>query len=342
MTIRKKFLIIAVVILALAGGFYFYQHKSQSKTEFADANMSFVMEAYDKIQENYWEGTASSTVRAEVITKVAAELERATSSAAKKETALNIVASTLANLEPNGRNGLLTQKQEKEFRDVVNNKNPVTGEVEATVSKKIMGKTLYFKVKQIAPATLQEIGNALDSASSTPGLDSLIFDFRGNIGGSLDFLPAFLGAFIGQDQYAFDLYSKGEKNVIRTTLPKYESFLEFKEIAFLTDAVTQSTAELTVDTFRRYHLALIVGTTTKGWGTIENTYPIESQIDTDNKYLLLLVNALTVRSDNEPIEGRGIVPDIDATKSGWQNELPKYFRSTSLISAIREVMKRGV
>ena len=336
----KKLLVILLVAAALAGaGFYSYKiYVERASGE--DVYASFVMEAYDKIQENYWAGNvASSTERINTLAQVKEELGRATSTATKKETALNIVIATLSNLEPKGRNGLLSDKQEKEFRDVVNNKNPETGEVEPTVESRVAGKTLYLGVKQIAPTTLQEIGNALTKASTTPGMDSIIFDFRGNIGGSLDFLPAFLGLFIGPDQYAFDLFSHGEKKVIRTTMPKYPDFERYKEIAFFSDNATQSTAELTIDAFKKYRLAKSVGVTTKGWGTIENTYPLATEIDPETKYLLLLVNNLTVRADNEPIEGNGVVPDVDTSKVGWQSELPKVFKSASLINALKVFVK---
>jgi len=36
----------------------------------------------------------------------------------------------------------------------------------------------------------------------------MIIDLRGNIGGDLDFPQAFLGLFIGPNQYAFDLTTK--------------------------------------------------------------------------------------------------------------------------------------
>jgi hypothetical protein len=48
------------------------------------------------------------------------------------------------------------------------------------------------------------------------------------------------------------------------------------------------------------------------------------------------VNSLTVREDNQPIEGNGVVPDVDTTKTGWQSELSKQFFSPSLISALRQ------
>jgi C-terminal processing protease CtpA/Prc len=322
------------------------------------------MEAYDKIEKNYWgvstttavagsynlpnifelslekvtgkQGLANPTDRASTAKAIAEALKLATSTEMEMNVTLQTVAIALYNLQPVGRDSLFTSAQEKTLRDEVANVNPTTHEVEPTVFSKTIGKTLYLNVTQIAPQTLQEIGLAVDKASTTPNIDSMILDFRGNIGGAMDFGPAFLGLFIGQDQYALDLFSHGEKQVVRTTLPKYPEFAVFKEVAVLTDDKTQSTAELTTNALKQYNIAKSVGTKSKGWGTIENTYPMETEIDPDTKYTLLLVNSLTVRDDNQPIEGNGVLPDVDTTNPSWPSALSSQFKSPSLISALRE------
>jgi C-terminal processing protease CtpA/Prc len=208
--------------------------------------------------------------------------------------------------------------------------------IEPTVFGRVLGKTLYFNMTQVSPTTLQEFAQAVDHASTTPGLDSLIIDLRGNIGGALDFMQAFLGLFIGQDQYAFDLFHQGDYQVQRTTTPKFPELDRFKDVAILTDNMTQSTAEVTTATFKKFHLAKIVGGTTRGWGTVENTFPISAQIDPAQKYSVLLVHSITLREDNLPIEGRGVDPDIDTSKAGWQSALSSSFNSASIINALRQ------
>lgn len=210
---------------------------------------------------------------------------------------------------------------------------------EPTLKYKKIGDTFYADLSQIAPTSLYELVMAIDNASTTKNMDTLIIDFRGNMGGSLDFLPAFFGLFVGKDQFVFDLFHQGERNPQRSTQIKYPQFDKFKEIAILTDNMTQSTAELTVATFKKFRMAKVVGKTTRGWGTIENTYPIETEIDPEEKFVMLLVNSITLREDGEPIEGRGVDPDVDISKKDWQKELPKHFKSSSIISAIKQVVK---
>lgn len=209
-----------------------------------------------------------------------------------------------------------------------------TAKVEPSVSARTLGKTLYLGFNKISPTTLQEFAWEIARASTTPALDSLILDFRGNVGGALDFTPAFLGLFIGQNQYVFDLYRQGDTEAQRTTLPQFPELSRYREVAVLTDSMTQSTAELTAAALKRLRIAHIVGGRTRGWGSVENTYPLSTSIDPDTTYALFLVNSLTLRDDQQPIEQNGVLPDVDTAAAGWRNQLTKYFTSASLITAL--------
>ena len=209
--------------------------------------------------------------------------------------------------------------------------------VEPTVFSHIIGKTLYLNFDKISPTTLQEFGQAVDAASTTP-LDSMIIDLRGNIGGDLDFPQAFLGLFIGPNQYAFDLYHQGDYNAQRTTTNQFAELSRYKEMAILTDNMTQSTAELLAATFKRMRLAVVVGSKTRGWGTVENTFPLTTVIDPSQTFSLLLVHSLTLRDDEQPIEQNGVLPDVDIGQKNWQNELANYFNSTGMIQAVKQAV----
>jgi C-terminal processing protease CtpA/Prc len=208
--------------------------------------------------------------------------------------------------------------------------------IEPTIFTHKIGDTLYLYISKISPTTFGEFAYAIDSASSTKKLNSMIIDFRGNVGGSLDFLQNFLGLFVGPNQYAFDLFHQGDYQVQRTVQPKFPLLDRYKEIAIITDNMTQSTADLTAATFKRLHLAKVVGTNTRGWGTVENTYPVETVIDPNVKYTLLLVNSVTLRDDNQSIEGMGVDPNVRTTEKTWKSQLINVFNSTSLIEALKQ------
>ena len=419
----KKLLILVVIAGLLGGGYYYKKHPTEKKVEYktsfeADEFVRFGMEAYDSILQNYWAPhsqydlpnffklavekvsgetvTLATTTRTGVAEMLSIAINKATSTEAKRNLALNTVIATLYNLQPVGRNGLLSTKQETELRQNVANidttknlyqnlglekgatpeevikafekkdselkastspeaktqreqiaytKNVLTNPqsktlydqagVEPTIFTHKIGDTLYLYISKISPTTFGEFAYAIDGASTTPKLSSLIIDFRGNVGGSLDFLQNFLGLFIGPNQYAFDLFHQGDYQVQRTVQPKYSLLDRYKEIAIITDNMTQSTAELTAATFKRLHLAKTVGTNTRGWGTVENTYPLNTEIDPNVKYTLLLVNSITLRDDNQSIEGLGVDPNVRTTDKNWKSELSSSFNSTSLIDALK-------
>jgi hypothetical protein len=208
--------------------------------------------------------------------------------------------------------------------------------VQPTIFSSIIGDTLYIYISKMSPTTLQEFQNALSDASTTPALDSMIIDLRGNIGGSLADAASFLGYFEGSNQYAFDLFSQGTYNVIRTTTNIDPLLSRYHDVALLTDDMTQSTAEILTASMKRFHLAHVVGTTTRGWGTVENTFPMTTTTDASTTYALLLVHAITLRDDQQPIQGRGVDPDVSITDTNWKSELSTYFRSSSLIAALKK------
>lgn len=211
---------------------------------------------------------------------------------------------------------------------------------QATVFSHILNShTLYIDIHSIAPTTIEEFAAAIDAASTTPALDTLIIDLRGNIGGDLSFAQEFLALFFGPNEYAFDLYRQGNLEVQRTSdIAQDPTLSQFKEIAVLTDSMTQSTAELAASALKHDHLAYTVGTTTRGWGSVEAIIPMQTVIDPNQTYALELVEYLTVRYDNLPIEGNGVVPDVDVNEPGWTSQLSDYFTSPYLIGAIERAI----
>jgi C-terminal processing protease CtpA/Prc len=211
-----------------------------------------------------------------------------------------------------------------------------TNQVEPTIFTSVLGNTLYVYISKMSPTTLNEFQDLLGNASSTPGLNSMIIDMRGNIGGSLADAASLLGYFEGSNQYAFDLFSQGTYNVVRTTAAVDPLLARYTDVAVLTDDMTQSTAEILTAALKRFHLAHVVGATTRGWGTVENTFPMTTTPDASTTYALLLVHAITLRDDQQPVQGRGVDPDVSITDANWKSELSKYFRSNSLIEALKK------
>lgn len=208
--------------------------------------------------------------------------------------------------------------------------------IEPTVSNKfIKPGILYIPIRRISPQTFQEFINEVQGIKSEEHSDALILDFRGNIGGSIDLLPSFLGPFIGKNQYAFEFYKRGKPIPVKTTTDWLPSLVSYKNVVVLVDQNTQSSAEIIASVLKKYNVGVLVGRKTKGWGTIERVFDLKAEINPKEKYSLFLVHTITLREDGQPIEGRGIDPVINIDQKDWEKELFKYFNRTDLIEAVK-------
>lgn len=208
--------------------------------------------------------------------------------------------------------------------------------IEPTVSNKfIKPGILYIPIKRISPQTFQEFINEINSINKDEHGDALILDLRGNIGGSIDLLPQFLGPFIGKNQYAFEFYKRGKPIPVKTVTDWLPSLVPYKNVVVLIDQNTQSSAEIIASVLKKYNAGVLVGTKTKGWGTIERVFDLKTEIDPKEKYSLFLVHTITLREDGQPIEGRGVEPLIDTAQKDWEKELLKYFHRSDLVEAVK-------
>lgn len=213
--------------------------------------------------------------------------------------------------------------------------------IEPTVfAKLVRPNILHLYIKKISPTTFDELKKATEEKDNIDGLDTLILDLRANVGGSIDMLPYLLGPFIGDNQYAYEFLRKGEYTPYKTKIGWLPSLVRYKKVVILIDDKTQSSAEIMAATLKKYNAGITLGTTTRGWGTIEKVSDIEQQIDPNEKYSMLIVHDLTIRDDGQPIEGRGINPTISVNDPGWEKQLFAYFRYDELIKAVKEIWSK--
>lgn len=382
----KRFLIL-LIIFSIGIGFgskYVKQNQTQEIQKEKNTPKAFISEIYDKIKENYWNNISDAELKD--LFKVATDKNGGQVNASN---AAQIAQAVLASLNPPGRSGLFTTKQEQELKNKVENVNPekdlykdlgvskeaskgaidtayqnkiktepekinqltyakdvLTKEdtkarydekrVEPTIFAKVIKPgILYVQFKKFSPTSYDEFTKAFEDYKGDTTLTALIFDLRGNIGGAIDSTAFYLGNFIGKNISAFDFYHKGEYVPFKTPTDKLSSISKYKQIVILVDNQTQSSAEMMAASFKKYHTGVVLGTPTKGWGTVEKVFPLENQFDPDQKYSMFLVHSVTLREDNQPIEGRGIEPDINIKAEDWENQLYKYFRNSQLIEAVK-------
>jgi len=231
------------------------------------------------------------------------------------------------------------ERAHETLSDQVTHQNYDTSGAETTIIWRVIKPNIFYvHITRISPATIDEFKRAADKAKEIKGLNALILDLRGNIGGAVDIMPYFLGPFIGNNQNAFELFHQNQYQPFKTQTGWLDSLVRYKKVVVLIDGQTQSSAELIAATLKRYDVGVLVGTPTKGWGTIEGIYNIDNQIDLNEQYSALIVNSLTLRDDNQPIEGKGIDPAVYITDSNWEEQLFEYFESRPLIQAVKEII----
>ena len=224
--------------------------------------------------------------------------------------------------------------------DEVNKKNYDEQKIEPTIEGKLLTPDIfYLRLGKFSPTTIEELVSATQKVDKDPGPTTLILDLRDNIGGAIDGLPYFLGPFIGNDQYAYQFYHQGNKEDFKTKIGWLPSLVRYKKVVVLINENTQSSAEVMASVLKKYNVGILVGTKTKGWGTVERVFEIKNQFNPAEKYSVFLVHRLTLREDGKPIEGLGVEPVINITDPNWEKQLYTYFHYPELTAAIKNLTK---
>lgn len=212
--------------------------------------------------------------------------------------------------------------------------------VEPTMEYRLLTPNIfYIHINKFSPTTIDELLRVTDKFKDRQGLNSLVLDLRNNIGGAIDGLPYFLGPFIGNDQYAYQFYHQGEKEDFKTKIGWLPGLVQYKQAVILINGETQSSAEVMAAILKKYNTGILVGTPSKGWGTVEKVFELTQQIDPQEKYSAFLVHSLTLRDDGQPIEGKGVDPVVNINDPNWDKQLFNYLHNTDLITAVKNLIK---
>ncbi len=214
--------------------------------------------------------------------------------------------------------------------------------VEPTMSYQLINDSIFhIHLKKFSPTTFDELQRVSQKVQDRPGVETLIFDLRDNIGGAIDNLPYFLGPFIGQDQYAYQFFHQDEKTDYKTRTGWLPSLVQYKKVIILINENSQSSAEVMASVLKKYNVGVLVGNTTRGWGTVERVFKLDNQISSHQTYSMFLVHSLTLREDGQPIEGLGVDPHIFVSKDNWQKELFSYLPDQNIINAVAQILNEN-
>ncbi|MCX8012459.1 MAG: S41 family peptidase [Desulfobacterota bacterium] len=178
-----------------------------------------------------------------------------------------------------------------------------TIQVKSVKSKVLEDKIGYIRITQFQEQTAQDFHKALtEIETNNPNIKGMILDLRNNPGGLLESAVEICDEFIDS---GLIVYTEG-----RTP----ESRMEFKAKAdkhqhdypmvILVNAGSASGSEIVAGSLQDHGLALLLGTTTFGKGSVQTVMPLE------NGGGLRITTAKYFTPKGRSIHGKGIEPDI--------------------------------
>ena len=159
----------------------------------------------------------------------------------------------------------------------------------------------YLDLNYLTNALELPIKAALERLYSQ-SIDALIWDLRGNYGGSVAVTSRILSYFIAEGK----LFTVESNDKARTVFSATgNAFLAELPVIILIDHNTVSAAEIAVAVMRERKHTIIIGQTTKGKGTVQDTFPL------GKSYLLHFTVAKWLAPSDQWLHGIGITPTIE-------------------------------
>lgn len=158
----------------------------------------------------------------------------------------------------------------------------------------------YIKISTFSNNTYTQFKTALESLENE-GINSLVIDVRNNGGGYLSPAVEIAELFITKGKNIYGLESKEIKEMYKD---KTNDKRDYK-IVILTNSATASASEILTAALKESYGAIIVGTTTYGKGTVQETSTLESG------GMVKYTTAYWLTPDGNKINGIGIKPDFE-------------------------------
>lgn len=179
-----------------------------------------------------------------------------------------------------------------------------------TVFSRLVGDKGYIQITSFNEKSPDQFKTAVDSMIAS-GATALIFDLRGNGGGTVTSVSSMLDYLLPEGLILKIEYKDKNSNEV------YMSDKSSVDIpmAVLTDEGTASASEIFTQSLRDYGKAVIVGRQTYGKGVVQRTFTLS-----DGSLAVLTVAHYYTQSGYCP-EGQGITPDVQMT---WTQDELKY------------------
>ena len=168
-----------------------------------------------------------------------------------------------------------------------------------SVFGKMMGDIGYIEITSFNTESITQFENTVNSLVSK-GAKGLIFDLRGNGGGTVESVTEILDFLMPKGTIMTVKYGDGRTE---TYAQSDASEIELP-MAVLVDENTASASELFSATVRDFNKGVLIGTTTYGKDVMQSTYQF-----TDGSAAVFTIAEFFSHS-GESFNGKGLVPDI--------------------------------
>ena len=174
-----------------------------------------------------------------------------------------------------------------------------------SVTGKMIEKVGYIRISDFNDTTAGQF-SAMVEQHMAAGAESLIFDLRGNAGGSLSAAVETVGYLMPRGTFANSTASDGTVTAL-SAVSAYELNVP---TATLVNNLTAGEAELFAGVLREFGLTTVVGDQTAGRAMVQEYFPLSA----DNAAVKLSVAELSLLKGGS-WEGKGILPDRKAALS---------------------------
>lgn len=170
----------------------------------------------------------------------------------------------------------------------------------------------YAKLSLFAKNSASQLALAFDSFDKA-GVNSVILDLRDNPGGHLDVAEEILNMFLDDTKILYQI--KGKDNTEKVYSSKGEK--RNYNLVILVNESSTSASELISASLKEGYGAILVGTTTYGKGTVQQTMSLE-----DGSMIKYTTNTWLTPNGNS-INEVGITPDYIIEQTDGDNQLAK-------------------